>query len=180
MRAPEGRADGFDLRRFQVGQIYDVGTVLANLLLAEGWAVPVDVPEPALVVPLSKVEQKAVLVVDDDGDVRTMLNHLLAFAGFTVIEAANGSDALAALVKHRPALIILDLLMPGMDGPQFREAQRRLHDHDLANVPILVVSGADNAKQLARNLGAAGIFEKPLDPDRILTAVQARMAKVAS
>jgi len=176
-RAPEGRADGFDLRRFQVGQVYDVGTTLANLLLAEGWAVPVDVPEPALVLPLSKVNEKVVLVVDDDPDVRTMLNHLLAFAGFGVIEAANGGDALVALVKHRPVLIILDLLMPGMDGAQFRDAQRRLQDHELANVPILVVSGADNAREMAKKLGAAGLFGKPLDPDRILTAVQARIRK---
>jgi hypothetical protein len=66
---------------------------LANLLLAEGWAVPVDVPEPALVVPLSKINEKRVLVGDDDRDVRAMLNHLLAFAGFTVIEAANERDA---------------------------------------------------------------------------------------
>lgn len=174
-RAPEGRADGFDLRRFQVGQIYDVGTVLANLLLAEGWAVPIDVPEPALVVPLSTIGQKTVLVVDDDRDVRTMLNQLLASAGFAVIEAANGGDALVALVKHRPALIILDLMMPGVDGAQFREAQRRLQDYELADVPILVVSGADNLKQMAKRLGAAGIFEKPLDPDRILTTVQAHI-----
>jgi len=180
VRAPSGHADGFDLDRFQVGQIYDVGTAVANLLLAEGWAVPVDVSEPALVVPLSTVGRKAVLVVDDDRDVRTMLNHLLAFAGFTVIEAANGGDALVALVEHRPALIILDLMMPGVDGAHFRQAQRRLQDHELANVPILVVSGADNARQLAKNLGAAGIFEKPLDPDRILTAVHARMSSGAS
>jgi CheY-like chemotaxis protein len=178
VQTPEGHADGFDLRRFQVGQIYDVGTVVANLLLAEGWAVPVDASEPALVVPLSG--QKAVLVVDDDRDVRAMLNDLLAFAGFAVIEAANGGDALVALVKHRPALIILDLMMPGVDGRHFRGAQRRLHDRELANVPILVVSGADKAKQMAKNLGAAGIFEKPLDPDRILTAVQARMSRIAS
>jgi CheY-like chemotaxis protein len=173
-REPQGRADGFDLRRFQVGQIYDVGTVLTNLLLAEGWAVPVDVPEPALVVPLSKLNEKTVLVVDDDADVRAMLNHLLAFAGFAVVEAVNGGDALVALIKHRPALIILDLLMPGVDGAQFRKAQRRLQDQELANVPILVVSGADHARKMARTLGAAGIFEKPLDPDRLLTAVRAR------
>lgn len=177
MRAPEGRADGFDFRRFQVGQIYDVGTVVANLLLAEGWAVPVDVPEPALVVPLSKVRERAVLVVDDDPDVRTMLHHVLAFAGFAVVEAANGGDALIALAKYRPALIILDLLMPGVDGAQFCEAQRRLQDRELANVPVLVVSGADNARELAKRLGAAGIFEKPLDPDRILVAVQARVRR---
>ena len=89
-------------------------------------------------------------------------------------------DALVALVKHRPALIILDLMMPGVDGAQFRQAQRRLQDHELANVPILVVSGVDNAKQMAKTLGAAGIFEKPLDLDRIVAAVQARVSTVAS
>jgi CheY-like chemotaxis protein len=180
LRAPQGHADGFDLRRFQIGQIYDVGTALANLLLAEGWGVPVDVQEPALVVPLSTMSQKTVLVVDDDRDVRAMLTTLLGVAGFDVIEASNGGDALAALVKHRPSLIILDLMMPGMDGAQFRQAQRRLQDHELADVPVLVVSGADNLKHLARNLGAAGMFEKPLNPERILAAVQARISKMAS
>jgi CheY-like chemotaxis protein len=180
VQPPSGHADGFDLRRFQVGQIYDVGTVVANLLLAERWAVPVDVPEPALVVPLSAVAQKTVLVVDDDRDVRAMLNHLLAAAGFAVVEAANGGDALVALVKHRPALIILDLMMHGVNGAQFRDAQKRLQDEELANIPILVVSGADNLKQMAKNLGAAGIFEKPFDPDRVLTAVQGRLSKLAS
>lgn len=174
-REPQGRADGFDLRRFHVGQIYDVGTVVANLLLAEGWAAPVDVPEPALVVPLSKVNEKTVLVVDDDAAVRAMLNHLLSGAGFAVVEASNGGDALVALVKYRPALILLDLRMPGVDGAQFRDAQRKLQDHELANIPILVVSGADNASDLARTLEAAGLFEKPLDPDRLPAAVRARV-----
>lgn len=164
---PAPLVDGFDVREYRaglVGETYEVHANLARYLIAAGYA-----EHP-------KVGQKAVLVVDDDGDVRTMLNHVLAFAGFAVIEATNGSDALVALVKHRPALIILDLMMPGMDGEHFRQAQRRLQDHELANVPILVVSGADNAKQMAQTLGAAGIFEKPLDLDRILTAVQARVS----
>ena len=168
---PAPLVDGFDVREYRaglVGETYEVDANLAQYLIAAGYA------------ERTKEGQKAVLVVDDDRDVRAMLNHVLAFAGFAVIEAANGRDALVALVKHRPALIILDLMMPGVDGAQFRQAQRRLQDHELANVPILVVSGADNAKQMAKTLGAAGIFEKPLDLDRILTVVQARVSTIAS
>ena len=179
MRPLEGTADGFDLRRFRVGQIYDVGTVLANLLLAEGWAIPIDIAEPALVVPLSTLNQKTVLIVDDDPHVRAMLNSVLAFAGFAVVEAGNGRDALAVLARERPSLIILDLKMPTMNGTEFREAQRRLTDSDLADIPVLVVSGADDAREVAQSLGAAGICEKPLDPDRILKAVQARIPQEA-
>lgn len=172
-RHPIGEVDGFDLRRFQPGQIYDVGTTLANLLLAEGWAVPIDeLSEPALVIPLSQVSTRTVLVVDDDADIRAMLNHLLSHVGLAVIEAENGRDALVALVKHRPALILLDLRMPGMDGQQFREAQARLQDRVLAKTPILLISAAENAREMARRLGAAGLFEKPLDFDRLLAVVQ--------
>ena len=90
---------------------------------------------------------------------------------------ASGHEALDSLVKYRPTLILLDLLMPGMDGAQFRGAQRRLQDHELAKVPIVVISGAGNARELARTLGAAGVFEKSVDPDQILAAVQARVRK---
>ena len=174
-RVLHGRADGFDLSRLQKGQLYDVGTTLGNLLLAEGWAVPADLSEPAMVIPLSRLNAQTVLIVDDDSDVRALLHHVLGFAGFVVVEASNGRDALAALIQHRPAVIILDLRMPEMDGWQFREAQRRLPDRELADVPILVLTGVEHARDLAKNLGAAGIFEKPFDPDRLLAAVHARV-----
>ena len=176
-RQPYGRADGFDLSRFKVGQVYDVGTTVGNLLLAEGFAVPVEIAEASLVIPLSRLSERTVLIVDDDPDVRTLLHHVLQAGGFQVVGARNGSEALAALTSHRPFLIILDLLMPGMDGWQFREAQRRLPDRELADVPILVVSGAQDVRTLAQNLGAAGIFEKPFDPERVLVAVQSRVRR---
>ena len=176
-RQPYGRADGFDLSRFKVGQIYDVGTTVGNLLLAENFAVPVEMAEAALVIPLSHLNERTVLIVDDDPDVRRLLHHVLEAAGFLVVDARNGTEALAELVSHRPFLIILDLLMPGMDGWQFREAQRRLPDRELADVPILVISGTQNVRALAQDLGAAGIFEKPFDPDRVLAAVQARVRR---
>ena len=67
--------------------------------------------------------------------------------------------------------------MPGMDGAQFRDAQRHLPERELAEVPILVISAAENARVLAKQLGAAGLFEKPFDPDRVLAAVEVRVRR---
>src|SRR5258708_27649881 len=105
-RVLQGHADEFDLSRLQKGQLYDVGTTLGNLLLAEGCAEAADLSEPAMVIPLSRLHAQTVLIVDDDPDVRALLHHVLGFADFVVVEASNGRDALAALIRHRPAVII--------------------------------------------------------------------------
>src|SRR6266850_176632 len=104
-----------------------------------------------------------------DGLARFIKRYTLGPCAFGL--RASPTDALAALIRHRPAMIILDLRMPEMDGWQFREAQRRLPDRELADVPILVLTGVQHARDLAKDLGAAGIFEKPFDPDRLLAAV---------
>src|SRR5712671_5033605 len=113
-RELRGEVEGMDLSRFQKGNTYALPSRLGNFLVGEHWAVPVDEPsEPALVVPLSQI-QPTVLVVDDDQQIRDMLRALLTHNGFSVVEARNGGEALTSLVKHRPAVVLLDLQMPGM------------------------------------------------------------------
>jgi signal transduction histidine kinase/DNA-binding response OmpR family regulator len=86
-------------------------------------------------------DRAQVLVVDDDPKTRDMLRRTLQKAGWTVAEAANGSEALAALERVKPALVLLDLLMPGMDG--FEVLERLNGDATWREVPVIIVTAKD-------------------------------------
>jgi signal transduction histidine kinase/DNA-binding response OmpR family regulator len=86
-------------------------------------------------------ERAQVLVVDDDPKTRDMLRRTLQKAGWTVAEAANGSEALEALERVKPALVLLDLLMPGMDG--FEVLERLNGDAKWREVPVIIVTAKD-------------------------------------
>jgi CheY-like chemotaxis protein len=72
------------------------------------------------------------------------------------------------LKDHRPWLILLDLMMPGMDGPSFREAQQRLEDPGLASIPVVILSARTDLESFQLRMGAAGFVYKPVDLDRLL------------
>src|SRR6185503_13456436 len=82
----------------------------------------------------------SVLVVDDDVDTREMVEQLLTAANYSVVTASDGREALELLETIRPALILLDVQMPVMDGAEFRQQQRR--DPALLRIPTVVISGA--------------------------------------
>lgn len=88
--------------------------------------------------PFVHPQNGCVLVVDDDPDVRDMMDAVLTNAGYAVETAENGYEALALLRSIRPAMIFLDVNMPMMDGPEFRAAQRR--DPDLLSIPTVVMT----------------------------------------
>ena len=112
----------------------------------------------------------SVMVVDDDPDILEVTRFVLENAGYRVATAANGADALASLRgREKPGLILLDLMMPVMNGWQFRAEQMR--DPELASVPVVVITGAGNAAARAAPAGVAGLLEKPVDLDTLLSAV---------
>ena len=115
----------------------------------------------------------SVLLVDDDERVRDALVALLEEQGYAVAGAADGREALALLRGggFRPDLIILDLMMPVMDGWEFRAAQ--LDDAELASIPVMVFSAHHAARQAAGTLGAVTVLAKPLDVDELLRVVGA-------
>jgi CheY-like chemotaxis protein len=111
-----------------------------------------------------------VLVVDDDSILRESLALLLSIKGYQVITACDGREALQTLHDgRRPCLIVLDLMMPGMDGFQFRRAQ--LEDPALAKIPVVLCSGHPTAPHVAQQLGALACFEKPFDVQSLLGVV---------
>src|SRR5574340_1100683 len=102
-----------------------------------------------------------VLLVEDDAAIRDALRELLEAEGFVVQGAANGREALARLRAggHRPRLILLDLMMPVMDGWEFRQAQRG--DPALARIPVVVLTAADGAEDLIADMKVAACLSKP-------------------
>ena len=118
---------------------------------------------------------RPILVVDDHTDSCQMIEDLLAAAGFSTVAASNGVEALARLRERRPCLILLDLWMPLMSGPHFREEQRRLSDEELANVPVVMMSAVDHGDE-ARALGAVAFLLKPVDLDRLMELVRRHVA----
>ena len=118
-----------------------------------------------------KFGHKRVLVVEDDYEMRESLCAYLEEEGFDTEGAADGAEALARAHIHRPDAIVLDLLMPVMDGLQLMEA---LSDEpELCDIPIFVVSGhAEDAPREDR----VSVFSKPVDVQALLRALQEKIA----
>ena len=110
-----------------------------------------------------------VLVTDDDEDIRDTVALVLEDAGYRVIVARDGAEALSLARVRRPALIILDLMMPTMDGLEFREHQ--LRDPALADIPVLLFTAGMHDP--ARTPGIAGFIAKPVRLSDLLDAVAA-------
>jgi len=110
-----------------------------------------------------------VLVIDDDFEIRLMLSLTFEQAGYSVVTAASGAEGLKAARLARPSVIVLDLMMPIMDGHGFRARQRA--DPDLVEIPVIVVSAAHDLGQKTQHLDAAAVFTKPFDFNALLEAV---------
>jgi CheY-like chemotaxis protein len=110
-----------------------------------------------------------VLIVEDDEDLREMMAQLLTLEGFQAVAVANGREALDYLhTTDKPNVILLDLMMPVMDGWEFRRRQQA--DPDLAPVPVIVLSALDQAR--ASTVDAAAFLKKPVDFDRLIQLVR--------
>jgi two-component system, chemotaxis family, chemotaxis protein CheY len=114
---------------------------------------------------------KKVLVVEDDFLLREALSMVLAGEGYQVPTAADGQQGLVRLHDHeRPDVILLDLMLPGMDGWEFRRRQQQ--DPAVASIPVIVLSAMPNVSEEATSLGAAGCLQKPVESRQIVDAVR--------
>jgi two-component system, chemotaxis family, chemotaxis protein CheY len=116
-----------------------------------------------------------VLVVEDDESVAMVVSDVLELEGFEVKRAANGRAGLTLLQAFRPQLVLLDLMMPVLDGWGFRAQQRQL-DPELAEIPVLVLSGARDARIAAADLDAAGVLTKPFEIEVLAEMVRRLIA----
>ena len=109
-----------------------------------------------------------VLIVDDNEDAREILVLILGMHGFTGIQARDGAEAIEQARVHRPAVVVTDIFMPGIDGI---DLTRRLHDDpELANIPVIAQTAYINAIDSHRKLFAA-VLEKPCQPSELLATL---------
>ena len=112
-----------------------------------------------------------VMIVDDEPDIRDALCETLERLNYRVSLATSGLDALRQLrLGARPAVILLDLMMPDMDGYQLLVELRR--DAALARIPVLVITAAGDARSEASKLQVAGYLQKPCSSEEIVTTIE--------
>jgi DNA-binding response OmpR family regulator len=111
-----------------------------------------------------------ILVMEDDPSVRSLLDILLESEGYEVVTASDGLAGLRQATAHRPALVLLDVMMPDLDGMQVLHELRA--DPALVDVPVIAVTGQVEAvDQLATVLGDASVFVKPFGVAELLARV---------
>ena len=106
-----------------------------------------------------------ILVADDDPDVREAIATFLTLRGHEVTEVADGAEALQEMRRRKPAVLVLDLMMPVLDGWSVRAAMAS--EGGLADIPTIVVSGAADLSAV----NGCVVLRKPVEPDTLLAAV---------
>ncbi len=117
---------------------------------------------------MSANNPKTVLVIDDDQDIVSLVVMVLEVEGYRVQAAADGREGLQKLRQMMPDLILLDMKMPVMDGWEFAREFRARYG---SNVPIVVLTAAEDARRRAEEIGAVGWIGKPFDLDTLVAVV---------
>jgi len=114
----------------------------------------------------------SILVVDDEDMIRSLLRLILVREGYEVMEAENGEDALSMVREEKPDLVLLDVMMPGMDG--FTVCERLRQSPDTADLPIIMLSARTDSHygRESRRVGATKYLTKPVVADMLLRHVQ--------
>ena len=118
-----------------------------------------------------------ILVVDDEAPIRRYLRAALSAQGFTIYEAANGQEALNAVISDRPDIIILDLGLPDIDGI---EVTRRLREWSQIPIIILSVREAEQDKIAALDAGADDYLTKPFGTGELMARMRVALRRLAS
>jgi len=111
---------------------------------------------------------RPVLVVDDDDATRAAERAVLADGGFRVVEARDGEEALRAVNSDPPAVVLLDIQMPGVDGPSFARELRMA----LRRVPLVILTGADDPRHEADRCNAEAYLRKPFDAPELVKVIR--------
>jgi phosphate regulon transcriptional regulator PhoB len=123
--------------------------------------------------PATGEAKRKILVVEDEKDIRDLVRYNLEAEGFTVVEASDGEIGLVLAARERPALVVLDLMLPGLSG---MEVCRKLREReDTLRVPILILTAraAEVDKVLGLEMGADDYVTKPFSPRELVARVKA-------
>jgi diguanylate cyclase (GGDEF)-like protein len=121
-----------------------------------------------------------VLVVDDDRNLRKIISTNLELAGFTVETASDGPEALSTIEQLQPDIVLLDLMMPHMDGYEVAKRIRNHQNPTIANVPIIILTAKGETEDKLRGFeaGADDYITKPFGPQELLARVRAKIRRV--
>ncbi len=122
---------------------------------------------------------KRILVVEDQEDNRQIIRDMLSITDYQITEAENGEEALAAVAKLRPDLILMDIQMPVLDG---YEATRRIKaDPGLRSIPIIAITSyaLSGDKQKARAAGCDDYVPKPYSPRQLLAKIRQYLSRIS-
>jgi len=114
--------------------------------------------------------KKTILIVDDEQDIRDVIKITLAEDGFKVLEAANGKAAIESAKQKKPDLIIMDIMMPGIDGLAASKIIKE--DPETANIPIIILSAFLSEEKNKYVQGIAGFISKPFKPEDLIAEIQ--------
>ena len=112
---------------------------------------------------------RPVLVVEDDPALGRVIELVLRDAGYRVVAATDGREALERVTESLPGVVLLDMKMPVMDGWEFAGELRARYGH---TVPIIMVTAAWNSQQRAQEIGADDYLDKPFDIDELVKVVE--------
>jgi DNA-binding response OmpR family regulator len=125
------------------------------------------------------VEKPTILVVEDDVDILQLVDHNLKLADFHVLAAQDGYEALSIAKKHLPQLVILDLMLPGLDG--FEVCKELKRSPTTRNIPVLILTarGEEVDRIVGLELGADDYVVKPFSPRELVLRVRAILRRFA-
>ncbi len=120
-------------------------------------------------------QQRRILVVDDEQTVRDFLQRVLETAGYTVITASNGLEALEKMSQFDISLVLLDIVMPGLDGFEVLDHMRQYEE----NIPVIMLTGIQEipAKIDTLALGADDYITKPFLVEELLARIQVKLKR---
>jgi two-component system chemotaxis response regulator CheY len=111
---------------------------------------------------------KTILVVDDSGTVRQQVSMALKQAGFAIVEAADGQEAIAALQANRIDMVVCDVNMPVLNGLEMVERVKRQPEHKALPILMLTTEGQPSMIKRAKEAGAVGWIVKPFDANQLV------------
>lgn len=123
-----------------------------------------------------KTSLVTILVVDDDPIVQKLVGMTISRAGYRSSVASNGVQALEYIAKHHPNLIILDVMMPEMDG--YTLLYYLKSNPDTTNIPVIFLTARDSASDVidGKDMGACEYICKPFQPDELLACIQKKIS----
>ena len=132
--------------------------------------------EPAPPRPAETGPHRLVLVADDDEAVRDLVSVVLAEAGFRTVRAADGAEVMPLALKYRPALVVMDVIMPHLDG---YTTMTRLRNHPATkDIPVVILTGQASSlyQTLSFGVGATAHLTKPFSPRQLMDTVEQVLA----